>query len=69
LNDRDTAVVIAALCAAAHYQEYVDTLQPLDLGAAKDSIRLNPLVTEWIEENEIMLPLRRDGKTFLESIL
>ena len=58
-----TAIIAALASAVVHYQEHIDTGEALDLGAARGCLD-NPLVSQWIDDNEALLPLRRDGKGF-----
>jgi len=57
--------VVFAMCAVVHLKEFIDTGEPMDLDAA-DGILNGPEMRAWIEDNEIMLPLRRDGKRLNE---
>ncbi len=65
MSKTETAIIAALASAVVHYQEFADTSEPLDLGAARGCLD-NPLVSQWIEDNETLLPLRRDGKGFYD---
>jgi hypothetical protein len=41
-----------------HYEEYIDTGEMADLGAAQ-SIHEDPEVVEWLEAMGVYLPLKR----------
>lgn len=58
-------VLIFAMSAIVHLQEFIDTGESADLDAALGLINGTEL-RAWIEDNEIMLPLRRDGKRLNE---
>ena len=66
-HDKDKKLLLLAMNAVAHYQEYVDTGEPMDLAAARASLDY-PEMTEWLEEYIILLPLRRDNKTLLGAL-
>ncbi len=53
-------VTIKLACAVAHLKEFIDTAESLDLDAAT-GILADPEVKSWIAENQVMLPVRRDG--------
>ena len=55
-----------ALSAVAHLKEHIDTGEPLDLIAAQSSLD-HPSLRAWIERNEVLLIVRRDGLTLLEA--
>ena len=57
--------MVIAMCAVVHLKEYIDTGEALDLVTA-DSLIGWPEMREWIEANQIMLPVRRDGKKLNE---
>ena len=65
MSSNDERVLIFAMSAIVHLKEYIDTGEKMDLAAA-DSLLNGPEVRAWIEVNQIMLPLRRDGKTLNE---
>lgn len=58
-------VCIFSMSAVVHLLEFIDTGESADLDAAHGLIN-GPEVRAWIEENEIMMPLRRDGKKLNE---
>lgn len=57
----DTEIICALVSAVVHYQEFLDTLDPVDLEAAKAALYSMPL-KQWIRHNHVLLPIRRDGK-------
>lgn len=57
----DTDIICALASAVMHYQEYIDTQEPMDLEAAKGALFSMPL-KQWIRHNHALVPLRRDGK-------
>ena len=68
MNQKATeAALVSAVSAAVHYQEYIDTDEPFDLIAAQAAMQGLSL-KDWARKNAAMLPDRRDGKSFLESI-
>lgn len=58
-------VLVFAMSAIVHLKEFIDTGEPMDLAAA-DGIINGPEMRAWIEDNQVMLPLRRDGKKLNE---
>lgn len=56
----DTEIICALVSAVVHYQEYLDTNEPMDLMAAKGALWSLPL-KQWIRHNHALLPQRRDG--------
>lgn len=56
----DTDIICALASAVVHYQEYIDTDEPIDLQAAQTALWSLPL-KQWIRHNHALLPLRRDG--------
>ena len=58
-------LMVFAMSAVVHLKEFIDTGESADLDAA-DGLINGPEVRAWIEDNEIMLPLRRDGKKLNE---
>lgn len=46
--------------AIAHLLEYSDTSQSEDYAAAMSNLRGSGIV-EWAEQNDVLLPVRRDG--------
>jgi hypothetical protein len=65
---KDQRMLMKALSAIAHYQEYIDTNQPADLYAAIGVMQDTDL-QKWVTDNAVMLPLRRDGKSLRKAIL
>lgn len=57
----DTEIICALISAVVHYQEYIDTNEPVDLVAAKAALYSMPL-KQWIKHNHVLMPMRRDGK-------
>ena len=53
-------LMVFAMSAVVHLKEFIDSGESADLDAA-DGLINGPEVRAWIEDNEIMLPLRRDG--------
>lgn len=64
--DQERLLVAATI---AHLLEHLDDGSPVDREAAKSTLRQSGLA-QWVKENAVMLPLRRDGqeqwKRFLE---
>ncbi len=58
-NDLEV-MVVSLFSSVVHFQEYVDTAEPLDLVAAKSDLTTNLLLRDWAQENKVLLPLRRD---------
>ena len=52
-------------CALCHLIEFNDTGEPHDMQAYEGLLN-DPEVREWIENNQVMLPARRDGKAQLK---
>ena len=61
----DTRVLVFAMSAIVHLKEFIDTGEPEDLYAA-DGLINGVEMRGWIDDNEILLPLRRDGKKLNE---
>ncbi len=57
-------ITIKLACLAVHLKEYIDTNEVADMAAAQGILN-DPEVQQWIEDNEIMLPVRRDGSSSL----
>jgi hypothetical protein len=57
----DTEIICALASAVLHYQEFLDTLEPVDLDAAKSALNTLPL-KQWLRHNFVLVPVRRDGK-------
>lgn len=57
----DTEIICALVSAVVHYQEYLDTYEPMDLEAAKGALFTLPL-KQWVRHNHVLIPVRRDGK-------
>lgn len=62
---RSERAMVFAMSAVVHLKEFIDTGNSTDLFAANGLIN-GPELRAWIEANEIMLPLRRDGKKLNE---
>jgi len=63
------SVGIKIACALCHYVEFCETGELADL-KAYNSLLGDPEVKEWIDGNQVMLPLRRDGEPWsIERIL
>ena len=58
-------LMVFAMSAVVHLKEFIDSGESADLDAA-DGLINGPEVRAWIEDNEIMLPLRRDGRKLNE---
>lgn len=56
----NSRVAMFAMCVVVHLKEFIDTGEPMDLCAA-DGLLNGTELRAWIEENEIILPVRRDG--------
>ena len=66
MNERtQTMILMSALSAAMHYQEYIDTGHEFDLVAARQALQ-NPDLKEWAEKNAALIPLRRDHKSIFD---
>jgi len=65
---KDQRMLMMALTAIAHYQEYIDTKEPHDLYAAI-GVMQDADLQEWMNANAVLLPLRRDGKSVRKAIL
>lgn len=57
----DTDIICALVSAVVHYQEYLDTREPMDLEAAKGALYSLPL-KQWLRHNHALIPVRRDRK-------
>ena len=53
------------MSAVVHLKEFIDTGESSDLDAA-DGLLSGTELRAWIEDNEVMLPLRRDFKKLNE---
>lgn len=58
-------ILIFAMSTIVHLQEFIDSGDSADLDAANGLISGTEM-RAWIDENEILLPLRRDGKRLNE---
>jgi len=58
----DTQIICALVSAVVHYQEYLDTREPMDLEAAKSALYSMPL-KQWLRHNHALVPIKRDGDT------
>lgn len=67
MSIEEQRALVAAVSACVHYQEYIDTGEPFDLDTAK-ALQRAPSLAKWMRKYAVMMPLRRDGKTQLESI-
>ena len=65
--DIQERILVAATI--AHLLEFIDNGEPLDREAAKSTLKQSGLA-DWVKENAVLLPLRRDDqeqwKRFLE---
>lgn len=59
--------LVDAVSACVHYQEFIDTGESFDLVAAKSAMRGHSL-NDFIRHNGALIPIRRDGKSIMESI-
>jgi len=59
MDDNETIVVQLA-SAVIHLQEHIDTGEPYDFSAAESNLA-HPLVEQWMVDNKVLLPVRRDG--------
>lgn len=57
MSNRERLLAAATI---AHLLEYIDTKEELDYRAAMSVLGQSGLI-EWIRENPILLPLRRDN--------
>ena len=57
--------MVFAMSTVVHLMEFIDTGESADLDAATGLLNGVEL-RRWIEDNEIMLPLRRDGRKLNE---
>lgn len=62
-----TMIIMSALSAAMHYQEYIDTGHEFDLIAARQALQ-NPDLKDWAKDNAALIPLRRDHKSIFEAL-
>jgi len=60
--------LLAAINAIAHLVEYIDTKEATDIHAAFSGMVHNEDLKGWLADNEILIPLRRDGRSLLERI-
>lgn len=60
MSDKDT-IIIQLASAVVHLQEYIETDEHLDFYAAASNLA-HPDVENWMADNKVLLPLRRDGK-------
>jgi len=65
---KDQRMLMLALSSICHYQEFIDTKEPTDLFAAQHILADRDL-KQWITNNKVLLPLRRDGKTLHEAMI
>jgi len=61
MNDQEL-MLMKALCAVAHLVEYIDTTEQFDFNSAMSNLN-DPMLAQWVCENQVLLPVRRDGKT------
>ncbi len=54
-------IIVQLANAVIHLQEHIDTGEPFDLAAA-DANLSHPLVEDWMADNKVLLPQRRDGR-------
>ncbi len=60
--------MVYLLSACAHYQEFVDTGHPVDLMSAKDALLVSADLRQYCDDNPVLMPRRRDGKSFFEAL-
>lgn len=66
MNEEEQMLVMA-VAAVVHLLEYIATGEDFDFAAARSNL-LWPKLVEWYEENGVLLPARRDGKTMAEAL-
>lgn len=64
-GQRQQRLVVFAMSTVVHLMEFIDTGESADLDAATGLLNGVEL-RGWIEANEVMLPLRRDGRKLNE---
>ncbi len=60
-------MLMKALSAVTHLIEFMDTGHGLDLTAAWANLN-DPELKAWMENNRVLLPLRRDHQSLVERI-
>lgn len=60
MTDEQTIIMNLA-SAVIHLQEHIDTGHPFDRVAAETNLA-HPLVENWMADNKVLLPVRRDGR-------
>lgn len=63
----DEKMLMCALSAVTHLIEFMDTNHGLDLTAAWASLS-DPDLRAWMENNRVLLPLRRDHLSLIERL-
>lgn len=69
MPEQEQAVIIVALNAIQHYQEYIDTGAEVDLLAARNLMANSSCFMQYVEDSAVLLPLRRDGRTLAQCLL
>lgn len=54
-------LLVKAFSVIVHLKEHIDTGETADLDVANGMLSSEEMI-RWIDDNEVMLPLRRDGK-------
>lgn len=73
-HDDETArlnlMLMNAISACVHYQEYIDTdmANAIDLATSQLLFTSNQDLMDWIGENKVLLPHRRDSVDFLDAL-
>lgn len=68
MADKNLIIIASLASAVVHLREALDNNgSPHDIGAARMCLD-QPVVAEWIENNEVLLPVRRDGKKFYDDL-
>jgi len=68
MTDQDKAALLIAINALFHMIEHTDTGEATDIHAAFSLMSHSEPLKEWLAENEVLIPLRRDGRSLLQRI-
>lgn len=68
MTDKTGPALLVAVNALQHMIEHHDTHEATDVHAAFSLMANSSAFKEWLSENEILIPLRRDGRSLLERI-
>ena len=68
-DDDKAGLLLIAVNAIAHFIEHADTHESTDIHAAMALLKDETVgLKKWIEENGVLVPLRRDGRSLVERI-